>query len=305
MHEPPAQDDEACRLLRSVERLPRLSPVVQELLRLDSGADTYADDVMRAALADPELAEQVVALVGATPSAARHPLRTVSATIERVGSRAVSNLLAVLAAARALPTRGAYDAALWRHSIETAVIAQDIAEECSDGIDPAVAFVAGLLHDVGRFVLLESDARRAEARDGRSVVQSFLSAEVAGPRISHADVGWQVCWQWNLPESVCDIVLRHHAPTSAASPAAPSGALCLRVVQQADDLSALFEIDPHFARASFHERRDRIGELLRIHGDASRWTATRLAERTDVLIARARELCSEIGVDAAATPAPE
>jgi len=48
---------------------------------------------------------------------------------------------------------------LWRHSYEVGIIAANLSDHVST-IDPSVSFVSGLLHDIGRVVLLTIDMER-------------------------------------------------------------------------------------------------------------------------------------------------
>jgi putative nucleotidyltransferase with HDIG domain len=94
--------------------------------------------------------------------------------------------------------------------VAVAVSASIVAEEV--GQTKAVAFTAGLLHDIGKLVLAsaegESYARIIQrAKDERL----HLSAvERSAFVIDHAELGGELMHRWNLPPDVVAAVRHHH-----------------------------------------------------------------------------------------------
>jgi putative nucleotidyltransferase with HDIG domain len=105
---------------------------------------------------------------------------------------------------------------LWRHSVWTATAARLLEAR----VRPALAeqaFVAGLLHDVGKIVIAANHGEqfvsicRKVEREGKSFAEA--EAEVLG--CSHAEIGGVLAQQWRLPESLAEAVTYHHAPAAA------------------------------------------------------------------------------------------
>ncbi len=105
---------------------------------------------------------------------------------------------------------------LQRHSMAVAAIAREIAR--SRNVSTAVlddTFVAGLLHDVGRLVLVTHHARQYDRVLGavspghRTLNQA--EQEVFGT--THAEVGSYLLCLWGLPDSVVEAVAFHHHPS--------------------------------------------------------------------------------------------
>lgn len=102
---------------------------------------------------------------------------------------------------------------LERHSVGTAHLAA-----CIIGHHEAreVAFVAGLLHDIGELLLTARNpeelaaARTASVRDGVLIED----AERSMLGISHAEVGAYLLGLFGFPLEVVDATLRHHEPAS-------------------------------------------------------------------------------------------
>lgn len=109
-------------------------------------------------------------------------------------------------------------AALWEHSILVASLAQKIATaETSDKTMAEECFAAGLLHDLGKVILLgerPAEYARLQKRmetEGGSIEE--LESEALG--CSHAQLGAYLMSIWGLPMSLVEAVAFHHCPSAA------------------------------------------------------------------------------------------
>lgn len=122
---------------------------------------------------------------------------------------------------------------LWHHSIGVALTAREIARRI--GVkERERAFVAGLIHDIGQFVLIQYLPERYQAllaaAPGHS--GSFQRAERDALETDHAEVGAWLTRKWSLPEELRQAIALHHA---AVIPEGPEPGLVLsRIVQVAD-----------------------------------------------------------------------
>ena len=100
---------------------------------------------------------------------------------------------------------------LWQHSVGTAVAAQLLAY-AKDLKDKDEAYVAGLMHDVGK-VIMNNGARDRFAesellsRDG-DIAPCDAERQVFG--FSHVDVGSILIERWELPQALGQAVFLHH-----------------------------------------------------------------------------------------------
>ena len=102
--------------------------------------------------------------------------------------------------------------AFWQHSIKTALIARQLAD-FTDGIEePEAMFTAGLLHDIGKLMLIErfpNEMLAAEETMIRCRVDE-LSAEISQVGLTHTAVGEALMQHWGLPEILIDCTRWHH-----------------------------------------------------------------------------------------------
>jgi HD-like signal output (HDOD) protein len=78
------------------------------------------------------------------------------------------------------------------------------------------AFLAGLLHDVGKLLVLKGVDQVQRDEPTLEITEPLL-AELM--RTLHTELGHQVLVGWRLPETVCQAALRHHVdePEEATS----------------------------------------------------------------------------------------
>jgi HD-like signal output (HDOD) protein len=110
----------------------------------------------------------------------------------------------------------AYLPALWDHSVAVASLAQRIAtsERCTKAMVEE-SFTAGLLHDVGKVVLLAEMLGKYRRILGTNP-GSVLALEVEHMGCTHAQVGAYLMSIWGLPVPLVHAVAFHHRPSETA-----------------------------------------------------------------------------------------
>ncbi len=102
---------------------------------------------------------------------------------------------------------------LWRHSLAVAVGSRIIASKRNPKLENDV-FSAGLIHDAGMLVLdkyiLERQSDFTEfMKDG---ITTFLAAEEKIFGFEHAEIAFELCQKWNIPENQALAIKHHHNP---------------------------------------------------------------------------------------------
>jgi putative nucleotidyltransferase with HDIG domain len=102
--------------------------------------------------------------------------------------------------------------AFWQHSIKTALIARQLGD-FTDGIEePEAMFTAGLLHDIGKLMLIERFPNQMLAAEETMIRRRVdeLSAEISQVGLTHTAVGEALMKHWGLPEILIDCTRCHH-----------------------------------------------------------------------------------------------
>jgi putative nucleotidyltransferase with HDIG domain len=146
----------------------------------------------------PEAAAEVVAATGRPDFDVR---------VTRLGTRAVREIALMIAVkTRAFQAKGFEPEikSLFRHCLATALYAQEIARICRLSVEEA--FLAGLLHDVGRPVLLQALADICKELRIAPNKPALLIAAAE----HHAQVGSKLVARWSLAERLAATILHHH-----------------------------------------------------------------------------------------------
>jgi putative nucleotidyltransferase with HDIG domain len=105
---------------------------------------------------------------------------------------------------------------LWRHSIACGLCARNVAAMVGYR-DREEAYVAGLLHDVGKLII--DRHLRAEFAQVFQVVERegipFPEAERMVIGFDHAQIGEIVLGKWGLPATLAEAVGYHHSPLAS------------------------------------------------------------------------------------------
>jgi putative nucleotidyltransferase with HDIG domain len=93
------------------------------------------------------------------------------------------------------------------------------ARESAGRTDTHAAFVAGMLHDIGKLALATVLGDRYLAiEDTHAGGVERSQAELAAFGATHAEVGGYLLQLWGLPYQLVDAVARHHDPGAAEDP---------------------------------------------------------------------------------------
>lgn len=104
---------------------------------------------------------------------------------------------------------------LWQHFIVVGTVSKEIAKlELKDPKIIDAAFMAGMLHDIGKIVFFLNDLGRytetIELADKESIHLCTAESRIFGT--THAEVGGYLLGIWGLPDSIIETIFFHHNP---------------------------------------------------------------------------------------------
>jgi putative nucleotidyltransferase with HDIG domain len=233
-------------VLTHLDRLPTLSPIAVRLLQITTDGRSSAADVVRLLQADQSLTAKILSVAGSAWAGVSVPVTTLDKAVPLLGFGPIRSIVLAVSVFECLagagPGNGAYAFdryEFWKHALAVACAARRLAEARRDlHVDPAEAFVAGLLHDLGKVALSTVfpkayDRAAAHANHSRRDIADF-ERSVLGT--DHTVAGRRLAERWHLPRELRDAIWLHHlgAETLPASVAKP---MLVGVVQLADTLA--------------------------------------------------------------------
>lgn len=245
-----------------IDALPTLPSVIGEIMGVSPLSDDFLLKVRDLAQRDPPLAARIIAAANGANYAAVTPIISIPDALMRLGSMQVAHLILSLSVVRVFVPKTEGNRNLWRHALQVAVGARTIASH-GRGIDPHLAYVGGLLHDIGRFVMFEHAPLEVDAVDdtGWTNPAELLEAEQKLCGFQHADVGARACEAWAIPKALSELVRLHHADALDAAIGQPLAA-AIKAVQLADALSCLLLKNPEVVLMDPVARHDLIETII-------------------------------------------
>jgi putative nucleotidyltransferase with HDIG domain len=273
------------RIQKNTLLLPSMPRAARECLELLDDAQSGMTRVAAAIGRDPIIAPQVLrraksALLGGRPAR----VTTIEQAVARLGQRQLRALLIDLSARRLFESKNPAirrtTHELWEHSIAVAVLARALARRRRD-LDPDLAYLSGLLHDVGKPVAasLLLEVERSVAATPEAWLASGAWLGVVNE--CHREVGVALARSWGLPEELLVAIARsdrYGSETSMASVVCLANALAKRVgvfpgeidTQLTDALinegQVLFKLDDDMVESLLLELHEQGGQLATLNG---------------------------------------
>jgi HD-like signal output (HDOD) protein len=204
--------------LERIEDIPALPGVLIRVWDLAEREETSADDLGRAMSTDAGLTGSVLRLANSAYFGFPGKVSTVTQAIVILGFETVKWLAMGASVFRALnPGRssGIEPKAFFRHSLLVATGARELMERIGPRRAPT-SFAGGILHDLGKLVVVEFlPDRWSEIRTRIAEGEEPEEAEAEVLGLTHAGIGEWFARRWSFPDELTCAVQWHHAPQEA------------------------------------------------------------------------------------------
>ncbi|MBU0986016.1 MAG: HDOD domain-containing protein [Proteobacteria bacterium] len=202
--------------LDRIEDLPTLPAVAMEVNKMLLDYDTTIDKLSDTIEKDQAMVSKILKLVNSAFFGLRGKISNISHAIVVLGFNTIRNAVVSISIIDAFSVKEGLDGFditdFWKHSLAVAVTSKYLSEKT--GIHPADdCFVAGLLHDMGKIVLLQhfKDLFQKAWQAVKENNLSFYEAEKREIPVDHARIGGYLARKWQLPTALVDAIQYHHA----------------------------------------------------------------------------------------------
>ncbi len=213
---------------RKIE-LPPMPGTAAEVMNLCQQETTDAAKLSAVIHKDQTIASNVLRVANSAAYAGQVPCSSLQQACSRLGMQLITEIaMAVSVRGRMFGNKTCADllAALWKHSVLTGFFTKEIARLRRRNVE--IAFLCGLLHDVGKAVLL-NNVDKVIGKNELTLPVAYLLDAVDQ---QHIPAGALLAKEWKLPEQVAEAIACHHD-----IPAAKRFADMAMTVALADSLS--------------------------------------------------------------------
>jgi HD-like signal output (HDOD) protein len=217
--------DAVDKLVASIRDLPPMPNVMARILELLTNPDCELKSLVDALSCDPALVARLIKVGNSSLYGGYQDVGSVNQAILRLGMRTTRSVVMAASTHALFPMddtrRGLLGRSLWEHAVRSGLAARRVAE-FTRRADPDEAFAAGVLHDVGKVIILLNKPeeyaevqRRLEQGAPDSVT---TEREILG--FDHCGVGDLLLSNWSMPGSLRIVARCHHDPVQAGEMAA-------------------------------------------------------------------------------------
>ena len=204
-------------IIMTTRDLPAMPQVASKVLELSSDPNTSAIQLQQIISDDQAMTARILKIANSAMYSCSRKVKTLTEAIVMLGFNSIRSLVVTSAARNLYNTRnattGLKERLLWEHSIGVAFACRLLVQDRIPSLAEE-AFLAGLMHDIGKLVL---NLRVPEQFD--EIVQivyndnrpfDITEKEILG--FNHAEVGALLVNKWNLSPLLEDTILKHHTP---------------------------------------------------------------------------------------------
>ena len=203
------------QIIMTTRDLPAMPEVASKVLELSADPNTSALQLQQVISDDQAMTGRILKIANSAMYSCSRKIKTLTEAIVMLGFNSIRSLVVTSAARNLYNTNrtktGLKERLLWEHSIGTAFAARILASQRTPNLAEE-AFLAGLMHDIGKLVL---NIRVPEKFD--EIVQivynenlpfHLTEQEILG--FDHAQVGAMLVNKWKLSDGLEFVILNHH-----------------------------------------------------------------------------------------------
>jgi len=198
-----------------IKNLPIIPDVASKIMAIaDDNFNISFKELEDIIMIDPMLTARILKVANSAMYARQSEIANLQVAIGLLGFKNIKSLVLLITASqfsKELKT-SEYMGKFWRHSIATAFIAKHIMHRKKDRANEEIAFVAGLLHDIGQAALYQSDpSLYKEVLD--TVERSGETVAIVERKIyqtDHREIGASLLSRWNFPDVYVDAAKEHN-----------------------------------------------------------------------------------------------
>jgi putative nucleotidyltransferase with HDIG domain len=199
------------KIIKLAGDLPTIPVVATKVMQLVQDEMATAEELAKVVASDPAVTARIMKISNSAFYGCQRQIQTLPGAIMLLGFNTLKSLVVVASVKEVFKPFGLTEKMLWEHSFGAGLAARLIAREIKV-VNPEEAFLAGLLHDIGKIIMHNHDRDKFQMVIERHYNEgiSFEDAEKGIYPFTHAELGGCVMKKWNFPKVLVSAVNQHH-----------------------------------------------------------------------------------------------
>lgn len=207
--------------LSKIKDLPTLPSVILQANCALKDETATIEEISNIIARDSSLTSKILRLANSSYYGLSYHVDTLTKAIIVLGFNTVRNLAVTISLSKLFEhasTSSLDIKRLWLHNLGCAVTSKALAFKKKDSILHEKAFIAGILHDIGKLIIylnLPIEMNTLIETINKQTTMNPLEIERNILNFTHSDAGAYVAEKWHFPTELVDAIKFHHSPESA------------------------------------------------------------------------------------------
>jgi len=208
------------KAVSKIQDIPTLPTILTKLNGIMLDPKTTAEDMGNLIGSDPSVAAKILKVVNSSFYGFPSRITTISHAIVILGFNTVKSIVLSISVFSAFETKGDIQGlnleTFWEHSVSVGACTEIVAKHSSFSA-PEEFFICGLLHDIGKIILLKN-LKEEYLQILKRVADEEIPLRQAEQEVlgfTHAEVGAYLLEEWKLSKTFVAAIRHHHNPALA------------------------------------------------------------------------------------------
>ncbi len=206
------------KIYKEIDNLPPIPKNVSKLLKIIKDPEVKISDISAQVKLDVGLTANILRLANSPWYLPIKKVNTVDRAIALIGLQRLYSIILAIGAKKIINERYKSVKEAWKHSYQCGFFALNIIKLQQVSLEDAeMAYIAGLLHDMGKVVLLALSPQLIQRITAVSETRgiSVTAIEKTALGLSHSEIGAKIAGKWKFPQMLIQAIEHHHNPTAA------------------------------------------------------------------------------------------
>jgi putative nucleotidyltransferase with HDIG domain len=206
------------KIIQAIHMLPSLPDSLKKIIDMCKSSSLDMIKLSQEIEKNPSLSADLLKLSNSTSFMTRTTVKNILQATKIVGSNNILNMLYAVSSYKMMKEKFPRMEKEWEHANKTSVFATQIAIDFGLNKVTEIIAVGGLLHDIGKIVLLSVEGevfKQIQDLSKNRNLESTKSIEEASIGISHSELGTLLANKWNYPPELIAMIEFHQDPSLA------------------------------------------------------------------------------------------